>query len=323
MSESEFQIIQHYFKRNKYNSASIITGIGDDAAVLDISDQSNLVVSMDTLVSGVHFPDSTKPRDIAYKSLAVNLSDLAAMGATPAWFTLAITLPDNNSEWLTEFSSGLFELAELYKLDLVGGDTTQGPLSITIQIAGYVNNNSIMYRSGAKINDDIYVSGYIGDAGAGLLLLNETSILYKKDENYLITRLNRPTPRILLGEHIRKFSQSCVDISDGLLADLNHIINSSNCGAVVNVDLLPISRELKNASFEKDCFQLALDSGDDYELCFCVPEKYNTDIQNISIKLNIPITKIGKIVNDSGIKCNFENKPYIYHDYGYEHFKGK
>ena len=321
ISDSEFQVIQRYFTKNKYKSSSIIKGIGDDAAVLDISAQSNLVISIDTLISGVHFAKYTSPYDIAYKSLAVNLSDLAAMGATPAWFTLALTLPNNNSKWLSEFSRGLFELAEQYEIDLVGGDTTQGPLSITIQIAGYVDDNNVMYRSGAQINDDIYVSGYIGDAGAGLLTLNELSSQNNKFSDYLLTRLNRPTPRVSLGEQLRVFSNACIDVSDGLLADLNHITESSLCGAEVYIDKLPISTELKNSNFKKDCFQLALSSGDDYELCFCVAEKYVTDIQNISGKLNIPITKIGRIVKSSGIKCYFENKPYIYDSNGYEHFK--
>lgn len=326
--ESEFQIIHHYFKKNKNKSSNIIKGIGDDAAVLDVSDQSKLVVSMDTLISGVHFPANTNPYDIACKSLAVNLSDLAAMGATPSWFTLALTLPAVNSEWLNEFSRGLFELAEVHKIDLVGGDTTQAPvngsLSITIQIAGYVADNEVMYRSGAQINDDIYVSGYIGDAGAGLMILNdpvESDNYNTKDRDYLLSRLNRPTPRVSVGEFIRKFSTACIDISDGLLADLNHITDSSQCGAIVNVDLLPISIELKNSKSEEEYFQLALGSGDDYELCFSVPEKFKTNIQNISTRLTIPITKIGKIIEKGGIKCQFKNKPYIVKNSGYEHFK--
>lgn len=325
-SESEFQIIQRYFKKSEYSSAGIIKGIGDDAAVLDISDQSNLLISIDTLISGVHFPETTNPYNIAYKSLAVNLSDLAAMGATPAWFTLALSLPDTTSEWLTEFSNGLFDLAEQYEIDLIGGDTTQGPaqaaLSITIQIAGYASDSNIMYRGGAQINDDIYVSGYLGDAAAGLLILSESPGLNNKISDYLITQLNRPLPRISLGQSIRQFSNACIDVSDGLLADLKHILDSSLCGAVINVDILPISNELKK-TFNEDRFNLALGSGDDYELCFCVPEKYKLNIKSISETLNIPITKIGKIVKGNEIKCQFENKPYEYQYSGYEHFKKK
>jgi len=317
--ESEFQIIEHYFKQKKYNAANVIKGVGDDAAVLDITNHSNLIISMDTLVSGVHFPTNTTPYNIAYKSLAINLSDLAAMGASPAWFTLAITLPDNNPTWLKLFSEGLFDIAEQFKLDLVGGDTTQGPLNITIQIAGYVDDNKIMYRNGAQANDDIYITGSIGDAGAGLLLLNEP--LGNQSDDYLISRLNNPTPRNSIGELIRNIASACIDISDGLLADLNHIISSSDCGAIINVERLPISTALKNSKIKYDYHQLALSAGDDYELCFCASEEKSEDIKSIANKLNIPITKIGKIVKDGGVVCYFENTPFSVDASGFEHFK--
>jgi len=323
-SETEFQVIQRFFTKNKNNYASITKGIGDDAAVIDISNRSNLLISMDTLISGVHFPVHTKPADIAYKSLAVNLSDLAAMGASPAWFTLALTLPKINSLWLSEFSRGLFELADEYSIELVGGDTTQNnnnsDLSITIQIAGYTNDNNIMYRHTARINDDIYVSGYLGDAGAGLVLSTENSLVDNESDDYFLQRLNRPTARVILGEQLRQLDTACIDISDGLLADLAHITAASGCAAQIDVDKLPISAELKNGQFSKDCFQLALDSGDDYELCFCVAEQYQKDIQDISQKLSIPITRIGKIINGQGVHCQFENQVYNYTKTGYQHF---
>lgn len=321
-TESEFEIIQRYFTKNKSSSSCVIKGIGDDAAVIDVSNQSNLVVSMDTLIQGVHFPINTNPYDIAVKSLAVNLSDLAAMGATPSWFTLALTLPNIDSKWLSEFSRGLFDMAKHYDVELIGGDTTSGPndsLSITIQIAGYVDNN-IMYRSGAQVNDDIYVSGYLGDAGAALqLLVKENDSEFVND--YLITRLNKPTPRILLGKTIREISNSCIDISDGLAADLDHIIESSKCGALINVDKLPISNELHDILDNESCFDLALSSGDDYELCFTVAEKFCDDIQSISRELEIPITKIGKVVEGTEVRFIFDSKPYTINSKGYEHFK--
>ncbi len=333
--ESEFQIIQRYFNRNKHCSVSInqgiIQGIGDDAAVLDVSQQSKLVVSMDTLISGVHFPVETAPFDIGYKALAVNLSDLAAMGASPSWFTLAVTLPDTNSSWLKEFSRGLFELADAYKLALVGGDTTKGPLSITIQIAGYVSDDTIMYRSGAQVDDDIYVTGYLGDAGAGLSLINDSLInnnvirdtvkLSDAHSHYLVSRLNRPSPRVSVGEQIRQFSTACIDISDGLLADLNHIMGLSHCGAIINVDKLPISNELNSVKIDNSDIEFALNSGDDYELCFCAPEKFQNDIQTMSNKLNVPISRIGKIVKQHSIECYLDNKIYTPNNMGYEHFK--
>jgi len=322
MPESEFQIIEHYFKQEKYNSDHVIKGIGDDAAVLDVSKQSELIISVDTLVSGVHFSEDSNAYDIAYKALAVNLSDLAAMGATPAWFTLALTLPNNDSTWLKSFSQGLFHLAEQHNVDLISGDTTHGPLSISIQIAGYADDK-IMYRDGAQIDDDIYVTGTIGDAGAGLLLLNESSNLNDSECGYLISRLHQPTPQISVAKYIAKFATSCIDISDGLIADLSHITELSNCGAMINVDALPISKELKKADLTQDCYQLALSAGDDYELCFTAPAQLTDDVNSISNKLNVAITKIGKIVSDKNLSCYFDNQPYHIDVKGYEHFKEK
>ncbi len=333
--QSEFQVIQRYFNQNKDCSTSInqgiIKGIGDDAAVINVSEQSKLVVSMDTLISGVHFPEITEAFDIGYKALAVNLSDLAAMGASPSWFTLALTLPDTNSAWLNDFSRGLFELAEHYKIALVGGDTTKGPLSITIQIAGYVSEDTIMYRSGAQIDDDIYVTGYLGDAGAGLSLINNSLInnnvnrdtvnLSDAAQHYLVSRLNRPSPRVSVGELIREFSTACIDISDGLMADLNHITDLSHCGALINVENLPISNELSQTKFDDSNIELALNSGDDYELCFCASDKFKNTIKKISDNLDVPITKIGKIVQENSIQCYLNNNIYEPKNTGYEHFK--
>jgi thiamine-monophosphate kinase len=318
--QSEFQIIEHYFKKNKSNVAGIIKGIGDDAAVVDVSNQSNLIISMDTLIEGVHFPKNTSPYEIGIKALAVNLSDLAAMGATPAWFTLALTLPDSESEWLKNFSHGLFDIASEYNIDLIGGDTTRGPLSITIQIAGYVSDSKIMYRSGAQINDDIYVSGYLGDAGAGLQLLSNPSQI-KKTSDYLVNRLNRPTPRVTVGKHIRQFTNACIDISDGLITDLKHIIELSECGAKINVDKLPISDELKTTQNLESCYQLALSAGDDYELCFTAAENHSEKIKRIAAQDKVLLTKIGKISNGSEFQCYFNNQPYEINYNGYEHFK--
>ncbi len=319
-SEPEFEIIQGYFKKNNSSIGSIIKGIGDDAAVVDVSEQSNLVVSMDTLISGVHFPENTSPYDIATKSLAVNLSDLAAMGATPSWFTLALTLPDSNSKWLDDFSRGLFDVAMQYDIELVGGDTTQGLMSITIQVAGYVNDDQILYRHSAQINDDIYVSGYLGDAGAGLQIVTESS-RDSAASDYLCGRLNRPTPRVALGEQIRLFANSCIDVSDGLLADLNHITKSSDCGASIDVANLPISNELTDNFNLERCYQFALNSGDDYELCFTAAKENSNEIQAVSDKLNIPITRIGEIVTQPGVNCFLEGKSYDIKNNGYQHFK--
>ncbi len=319
--ESEFQIIERYFNKQQCKSSSIIKGIGDDAAVIDVSNQSTLVISVDTLLSGVHFPISTTAYDVGYKSLAVNLSDLAAMGATPAWFTLALTLPESNSSWVNEFSQGLFDLAQQYDIDLVGGDTTKGHLSITLQIAGYTDKNNVMYRHSALVDDDIYVSGFLGDAGAGLVAIKNKLNLSDTNIDYLIKRLNRPSPRVELGQLLAPFANACIDISDGLLADLTHITKLSGCGATINIEQLPVSIELKNSGLRENYYQMALGSGDDYELCFTAAKKYRSAIDIISKQLEIPITKIGVIDKDKIVKCYFDNKPFNYQNSGYEHFK--
>ncbi|VAW92750.1 Thiamine-monophosphate kinase [hydrothermal vent metagenome] len=319
--ESEFQIIKQYFDTHQSKSNRIIKGIGDDAAVIDITEQSTLVISVDTLISGVHFPSVTTAYDIGYKSLAVNLSDLAAMGASPSWFTLALTMPENNSSWVKAFSHGLFDLAQLFNIDLIGGDTTKGQLSITLQIAGYADKNNIMYRHSAQFDDDIYTSGYIGDAGAGLLAIMNDYDLDSNNTKYLLNRLNQPSPRVELGQQIALVANACIDVSDGLIADLGHIIGLSNCGAVINVEQLPISEQLKSSGFVADWQQLALGSGDDYELCFTANKKHRVEIENISKQLNVPITKIGTVDNEKTIRCYLNNKPYRYQTSGYEHFK--
>jgi len=203
-----------------------------------------LVISMDTLVSGIHFPETTYPQDIGYKSLAVNLSDLAAMGAEPRWITLALTMPESDEAWLEKFMEGFSELAQQYMLDLIGGDLTRGPLSITVQVHGFVPVGKAIYRHGAQTGDLVFVSGVLGDAGLALRMLAEQALLTNKYNDYLLQRLNRPAPRISLGLALRDTASSAIDISDGLLADLGHILTASKKGAIIKTDQLPLSDAL-------------------------------------------------------------------------------
>jgi thiamine-monophosphate kinase len=229
------------------------------------------VVSVDTLVSGVHFPVDTKPEAIGHKALAVNLSDMAAMGAEPAWFTLAITLPDADEKWLTQFSSGLFALAHEHNIQLVGGDTTHspphGPLSITIQIMGFVPEGLALTRGKAVAGDTIYVTGTLGDAGAGLRvkqgLLNPPAPVAKS----LLEKLEQPRPRVAVGLALRGLANAAIDISDGLNADLGHVLTASNVGADISVDKLPLSDNFQSLTLT-DGWQLAASAGDDYELWY-------------------------------------------------------
>ena len=216
---SEFDLIARYFtwENPPQKDPNIIKSVGDDAAVLSLLPNQQLVTSIDTLVSGVHFPPNTAPFDIGHKALAVNLSDLAAMGAKPEWFTLALTLPDVDHEWVSEFSRGLKMLAEEADIALVGGDTTSGPLAISIQVMGSVETGKALYRNGAKQGDKIYVTGTLGDGAAGLFSLQNTLAFTQADTDYCQQRLNRPTARLNESDLIKDFASACIDISDGLL----------------------------------------------------------------------------------------------------------
>lgn len=290
---SEFKLIRDYFTWD-INEQNIQLSVGDDAAVLKPETGKELVISIDTSISGRHFPADTPAYDIGHKALAVNLSDLAAMGATPSWFTLALTLPDYDPEWLGSFSTGMRTLAEEHQIQLIGGDTTRGPLSITIQVAGTVPGGQALLRSGAQTGDLVCISGHPGDAAAGLAFLQQQATLQDSHARSCIQRLNRPAPQIVLGKLLRGQAHSCMDISDGLLADLGHILQRSAKGAEIDSQRLPYSDALLSLP-EKQRRQYALSGGDDYELLFTVaPNEFET-IKNQAARAGILITAIGKI----------------------------
>jgi thiamine-monophosphate kinase len=313
---SEFTIIRDYFDWQP-RPADLTLGIGDDAALLTIPQGMELVVSVDTSNAGIHFPLDTPPHAIAYKSLAVNLSDLAAMGAIPKWFTLAISLPDANPVWLSEFARGLRELAEQHQIYLIGGDTTRGALSITIQVMGLVEQGTALLRSRAQIGDLICVSGTLGDAAAGLAVVQQRLNLAEADAAYTIQRLNYPSPRVALGRLLRPYAHACMDISDGLLGDLQHILNASNVGAAIQTSALPLHPALHTLTTEQQQ-GLALSGGDDYELLFTMPATHLKTIQKQAFDLGLSITVIGKIQNNPPIIQMDSN----FHDqrHGYDHF---
>lgn len=309
---SEFNLIETYFTwdDSPNHSKNIIKSVGDDAAVLSLGPNQQLVTSIDTLVSGVHFPENTSAFDIGHKALAVNLSDLAAMGSKPEWFTLALTLPEIDHDWLSEFSRGLKALAQKFGIALVGGDTTSGPLAISIQVMGSVNSGKALYRSGAKQGDKIYVTGTIGDGAVGL-----ASILHKLDlstehAEYCQQRLNRPTPRNHESEIIQPFASACIDLSDGLLQDLSHIIEQSTnelskaadsmegLGAKIDLSQIPLSNALQNID-SRQAIHFALNGGDDYELLFTIPEALEAQFLASTKKTDFQFTCIGHITNDN------------------------
>lgn len=322
MPFEEFDLIQRFFNQRTQQRRDVILGIGDDAAILQMPSNQQLVVSTDTLVAGRHFPVNTTPADIGYKALAVNLSDLAAMGAEPAWVLLALTLPNANSVWLKEFTDGFFPLIQDFHLQLVGGDLTRGPLTITFQALGFVAPGKALSRVGAQQGDRIYVTGSLGDAGLALESLN-TKNCFGLTESQLFSvmqRLNRPQPRVEVGLALRDIASSAIDVSDGLAADLNHILAANQVGAVLQLEKLPLSEVLKALPIKK-AWQLALSSGDDYELCFTVPESHERALQQLLIMQDVPFACIGSIKKEPGLLL-LDKKGSVFNMYnlGYQHF---
>lgn len=295
----EFDIIERYFNASQRPARrDVVLAIGDDCAVTSLKPNQQLAITTDTLVCGAHFLPTISPADLAYKSVAVNLSDLASMGAEPAWISLALTLPEIDHDWLAEFSEHFFDILDHYNVDLIGGDTTKGHLSLTITAQGIVPQDKGLFRHNAKVGDWIYVSGTLGDSAAGLqLLLNRKTdnISWNKDESYLIQRHLRPTPRVLLGLTIATIANAAIDISDGLLSDLGHILKRSNCGAVLNLDDLPLSESLLNCYSKEDAEHFALSGGEDYELCFTIHNDNKHKLEKALANIGVSYTCIGQI----------------------------
>jgi thiamine-monophosphate kinase len=298
----EFDLIWRFFKAGSESMAQtqinqVLLGIGDDCALLQPDAAQSLAVTSDMLVEGRHFFANTNPEWLGHKALAVNLSDLAAMGAKPVGFTLALALPNANATWLAQFSQGLFRLAQQWQCPLIGGDTTQGPLTICITALGYVPAGAAIKRSGAKIGDDIWVSGTLGDARLALGALRSEWPLAPSSLETVLPRMHEPEPRIALGLQLRGVASSALDVSDGLLGDLRHILKASQVNAEVLIDQLPISRTLaeQTQDLRRQC---AANGGDDYELCFTAPTSKRMEVESLSTA-PLPLTRIGSISSAS------------------------
>jgi len=298
----EFDLIWRFFKAGSESMAQtqinqVLLGIGDDCALLQPDPAQSLAVTSDMLVEGRHFFAGANPEWLGHKALAVNLSDLAAMGAKPLGFTLALALPNANADWLAQFSQGLFRLAQQWQCPLIGGDTTQGPLTICITALGHVPANAAIKRSGAKAGDDIWVSGTLGDARLALGALRSEWLLDPSSLEAVLPRMHQPEPRIALGMQLRGIASSALDVSDGLLGDLGHILKASQVNAEVLIDQLPISRTLaqQTQDLRRQC---AANGGDDYELCFTAPASKRMEVESLSTAL-LPLTRIGNISSAS------------------------
>ena len=316
---SEFDLIKRHFTRP---AANAVLGVGDDCALVDVSNGMDLAVSTDTMVSGTHFFPDVDPENLGHKALAVNLSDMAAMGAMPYWATLALTVPNVNHDWLAAFAKGFFDLAQEFDVSLIGGDTTRGPLTLTVTIMGEVPAGAALKRSGAKAGNDVWVSGNIGDAALAVAHRNGRVVLEESDYREAAMRLYEPTPRVPLGQALRGLATAAIDVSDGLLADLTHICRLSGVGATVELEHVPVT-EIGAKHIGSDAGRNAiLAGGDDYELCFTAHPNSRESIDQLEDVLGVRLTRIGTIKRGKGVSLvGTDGKAVKIDGRGYDHFQ--
>jgi thiamine-monophosphate kinase len=314
----EFDVIARHFTRP---AANAVLGVGDDCALVQLSRGMELAVSVDTMVSGTHFFPDVDPETLGHKALAVNLSDMAAMGAMPYWAMLALTLPKVDHDWLAAFAKGFFDLAEEFGVTLIGGDTTRGPLTLTVTIMGEVPAGASLRRSGARVGNDVWVSGYLGDAALAVAHRHGKLQLEDIDYREAVMRLYEPTPRVPLGQALRGLATATIDISDGLLSDLGHICKLSKVGAVVELAALPLS-PIGMKHVASDVGRTALIAGgDDYELCFTAHPNSRESLMDLARMLGVPLTRIGQVKRGRGVSLvGGDGKPVKIDGRGYDHF---
>jgi thiamine-monophosphate kinase len=314
----EFDLIAKYFTRA---TPGAVLGVGDDCALLAPTPGMQLAVSSDMLLEGRHFSAQDSPAGLGHKSLAVNLSDLAAMGATPRWATLAIALPEENDAWLTAFARGFFRMADQHGIELVGGDTTRGALTLSITVIGEVPPGQALRRDGAQAGDDVWVSGAIGSAALALAYRQGRLFMEQTDAAKVLPALYLPTPRVELGIALRGIATSAIDISDGLLGDLGHILERSLVGATLEfaaLPTLPVVRDYLHEAVARDC---VLAGGDDYELCFTAPASQREAVVTAAQSVGVPVTRIGRITAESGLRViGTDGLPLSFDRTGYDHF---
>ena len=308
----EFSIIQNYFNNKKIKRNDVITGTGDDCAIVQPPNNQELLVTTDTLVSDVHFFSDADPYDIGYKAVAVNLSDLAAMGATPYWVTGCLTIPNNDEVFLKGFSKGLFALLDEYNVALIGGDLTHGPLSITIQAMGFAPKGKAIKRSGAQPYDKIYVTNYLGDPALALKVLKNEINIPENFKQSILTKFNRPKPRLDISNKLIGIATAAIDLSDGLTSDLKHILKMSNVGAKIYLDKIPLSNALTKNLTREAALELAIMGGDDYEICFTAPASTKIDFPAFEIGVITEKTSL-QFIDSNGIEVTFSKD-------GYKHF---
>jgi thiamine-monophosphate kinase len=320
---AEFELIRRFFVRrdSAVGDPKVLLGIGDDAALLDVPKGADLVVSVDTLVAGRHFPEGTDARSIGHKALAVNLSDMAAMGATPAWATLALTMPSAEADWLEKFAAGFLDLADAHAVALVGGDTTRGPLTVSVQILGLVPHGSALRRSGGGAGDMLAVSGTLGDAAAGLASLQAPPMAKLSPATAeLVQRFEYPAPRVQLGLAARGIATAAMDLSDGLVGDLPKLADACGLAAHVCVEALPLSKAMRDSVGLSQARDWALAGGEDFELLFAVPANRFSELQGAAQRLNLTLTPIGELRAGAGVTWSLNGQDFAPKVSGYDHF---
>jgi thiamine-monophosphate kinase len=316
---SEFELIAKYFTRP---ARGALLGVGDDCALVEAPAGEVIAVTTDMLVEGTHFLADADSRLLGHKALAVNLSDLAAMGATPRWFTLSLALPRIDEDWVAQFATGMFDLADKHGIELIGGDTTRGPLTVSITAAGAVPADQALRRDGAKVGDDVWLSGQTGDASLGLAHLEGRVVLSEEHAMNCLRRLHRPQPRIALGTALRRAASAAADVSDGLLADLGHILERSGVGAQIEYEALPRSGALVDCPDRALADECLFAGGDDYELVFTAPEECRDKVMAAANGSHTAVTRIGRIVAGGPVPAllNAQGKPMTVLRRGFDHF---
>ena len=319
---TEQNLIKKYFSRHQAAFDSVLVGVGDDAAVVQPPDESNLVITTDTLNVDRHFFADCDAALVGHKSLAVSLSDIAAMGAVPLWATLSLSLPSIDHGWLEKFSDGLYALAEQYDVKLIGGDLVKGPLSISLQVIGSINIKQPLLRSNCQVDDLIYVTGNIGDAGIGLKIKTEKDLIIdQEDKEYFLDQLQQPVPRLDVSKQIVGIARAAIDVSDGLLIDLQRLLTMSDKGGVINIERIPISEPLGKYINDYITMTDVLKSGDDYELIFTIDPLDKNRVEQIFARQDIKITEIGKIMAGAGIQLLERGEVFdLPNNFGFDHF---
>ncbi len=315
---SEFDLIRDYFSNIGASRSDVLVGVGDDGALLEAPASKNLVSVMDTLVESVHFPRTSPARSVGHRVLAVNLSDVAAMGATPAWASLSLSVPHLDRDWLADFSAGFSECAELHGVTLVGGDTVSGPLAVTVHVTGHVDHGNHVLRSGARPGDQIYVTGTLGDAAAGLRAMTRGD-----GHGFLIERFLYPNPRVVLGKRMGPLVSSAIDISDGLGQDIGHLLQASEVGATVALEELPLSTVLSGAFAPEEARYLALCGGDDYELCMTVSPQNVEEFEALCESCFLRVKRIGQIERMTGLRFTLDGQSHAVNVQGHDHFSSE